>query len=144
MSPMQLPARSQTRSYPLAWGDALIDTVITTYVPNNSNLLLTDSSYCRPWNFPAPLSDTVANQDELTYVFIPPSTALIPKGGCYLNEGDFRQPDWQHTFYGANYDRLLAIKAAYDPNHTFYATTAVGSDFWSLEPEGRLCGKKNE
>ncbi|TKA61915.1 hypothetical protein B0A55_11313, partial [Friedmanniomyces simplex] len=43
------------------WRTALIDTVITT-----------------PWNFTAPLSDMVANQDLMTDVLIPKLAALTP------------------------------------------------------------------
>ncbi len=53
--------------------------------------------------------------------------------------GDPYQPNWQETFYGVNYPRLLAIKDKYDPNDIFYATTAVGSDGWEAEIGGRLC-----
>lgn len=54
-------------------------------------------------------------------------------------EADPNQPDWKKAFYGANYDRLLAIKEKYDPHHLFYGTTAVGSDFYSIDEAGRLC-----
>ena len=81
----------------------------------------------------------VENQYKMTDDFIPRLAALTPGGGCYLSEGDFRQPNWQQVFYGANYDRLLSIKQTYDPDHLFYATTAVGSDYWTVEPDGRLC-----
>ena len=56
--------------------------------------------------------------------------------GC---KGDPYQPNWQETFYGANYKRLRSIKAKYDPHDIFYATTAVGSDDWEIEGPGRLC-----
>ncbi|KAL9133526.1 MAG: hypothetical protein Q9175_005292 [Cornicularia normoerica] len=52
---------------------------------------------------------------------------------------DAYQPNWQETFYGVNYPRLRSIKAKYDPNDIFYATTAVGSDGWEIESPGRLC-----
>jgi len=104
------------------WRDNLIDTVITT-----------------PWDFNAPWEDMLANQDLMTDVLIPSLAELTPNGSCYLNEGDFRQPDWKQVFYGANYDRLEEIKDKYDPNHLFYAVTAVGSDYWEPQEDGRLC-----
>jgi len=105
------------------WRTALIDTVITT-----------------PWNFTAPWEEMVANQDLMTDVLIPKLAELTPNGSCYLNEGDFRQPDWQSVFYGSDYSKLEAIKEKYDPNRVFWATTAVGSEYWVLRPEdGRLC-----
>lgn len=81
----------------------------------------------------------VANQALMTDLLIPKLAALTPNGSCYLNEGDFQQPDFQSIFYGSNYDQLLAIKDKYDPNHMFYATTAVGSEYWEVQADKRLC-----
>lgn len=65
--------------------------------------------------------------------------ALTPGGGAYLNEADFRQPDFQEVFYGGNYGALETVKNKYDPHDLFYATTAVGSEKWISHPDGRLC-----
>ena len=81
----------------------------------------------------------IADQDKLTTQFIPRLAALTPGGGAYLSEGDYRQPNFQEVFYGSNYGRLLSIKNKYDPNYIFYAVTAVGSEYWSSDDEGRLC-----
>jgi len=91
------------------------------------------------YNYTAPLSDAVAQQDLMTDVFIPSLTALTPDGGAYMNEGDFRQPGFQDVFYGSNYAELVQIKNKYDPYHVFYAVTAVGSDYWVEAADGRLC-----
>lgn len=58
-----------------------------------------------------------------------------------MNEANWQQPDWQHLFYGENYEKLLSIKDKYDPQQLFYAHTAVGSDRWFQDHEkgGRLC-----
>ncbi|EMC98973.1 hypothetical protein BAUCODRAFT_65846 [Baudoinia panamericana UAMH 10762] len=106
------------------WRTALIDTVLTT-----------------PWDFTAPWTQMLANQQLMTDVLVPKLAALTPNGSCYLNEGDFRQPDFQDVFYGSNYPKLLAIKNRYDPKHMFYATTAVGSEYWTPQANGtgRLC-----
>lgn len=81
----------------------------------------------------------LALQRKMTDVYIPSLKALSPGSGAYLNEADFLEPDWQQSFYGANYERLKAIKRKYDPNSIFYATTAVGSDEWKVDGGGRLC-----
>lgn len=104
------------------WRNTLIDTVITT-----------------PWNFTAPWEDMVAQQDLMTDVLMPKFAELTPNGSAYLNEADFKQPDWKDVFYGANYVKLEEIKNKYDPNHLFYAVTAVGSDYWEPQEDGRLC-----
>ncbi|KAF2473186.1 FAD/FMN-containing isoamyl alcohol oxidase-like protein MreA [Lindgomyces ingoldianus] len=69
-----------------------------------------------------------------------------PGAGAYMNEADTEEPDFQQSFYGYNYDRLLRIKRKVDPWGVFYAVTAVGSDEWIVEgtqglptQQGRLC-----
>jgi FAD/FMN-containing dehydrogenase len=88
-------------------------------------------------------NETVADlngvSERLTYVYLPQIEKLMPGSGAYLNEANFRQPDWKEDFYGANYDKLKAIKKEYDPQDLFYATTAVGSDAWTVASDGRLC-----
>jgi Berberine and berberine like/Alcohol dehydrogenase GroES-like domain len=41
--------------------------------------------------------------------------AVTPDAGSYVNETDYYEPDWQRSFWGDNYPRLLEIKHAYDP-----------------------------
>jgi len=41
--------------------------------------------------------------------------AALPDSGAYFNEADYLEPQWQETFWGANYQRLQSVKAAYDP-----------------------------
>ncbi|XXG95857.1 hypothetical protein Hte_002128 [Hypoxylon texense] len=87
-------------------------------------------------------SDFEANiplQHKITDTIMPRLEALTPGGGSYLNEGDFRDPDWKDHFYGVNYAKLLSIKDKYDPHGLFYGLTAVGSDRWTAQPDGRLC-----
>ena len=79
------------------------------------------------------------SQRKMTDDFIPQLVALTPNGACYLNEGDFLQPDFENVFYGENYNRLVSIKDRHDPNHMFWATTAVGSPYWVAQADGRLC-----
>lgn len=69
-----------------------------------------------------------------------------PGSGAYMNEADVEKPNFQQSFYGSNYERLLAIKERVDPWGAFYAVTAVGSDKWVMEgtnglptQQGRLC-----
>jgi len=56
-----------------------------------------------------------------------------------MNEANHLSENWKEGFYGANYDRLLAVKKIYDPESLLYARTAVGSDEWSEDADGRLC-----
>ena len=81
----------------------------------------------------------LANQQLMTNELIPQLEALTPGGGAYLSEADFQQPNWQQTLYGDNYGQLKAIKDKYDPTHMFYALTGVGSEYWDVVEDGRLC-----
>lgn len=39
--------------------------------------------------------------------------------GVYVNYVQAELPDWQHAYYGENYDKLRQIKLEYDPKHLF-------------------------
>ncbi|KAL4914775.1 hypothetical protein BDW62DRAFT_204282 [Aspergillus aurantiobrunneus] len=76
----------------------------------------------------------------LVDTLIPELEKVTPGAGTYLNEIDAQwKGDWITELYGKNYPRLLQIKNKYDPGHTFYARTAVGSDSWFTDGSGRLC-----
>ncbi|EKD12923.1 FAD binding domain protein [Drepanopeziza brunnea f. sp. 'multigermtubi' MB_m1] len=96
------------------------------------------------WDWTIPSSTMVAREAELTARVVPALEAVTPGSGTYLNEANFLQPHWQREFYGANYPRLLDVKRRLDPEGVFYARTAVGSEAWDADREGRLCrpGKK--
>jgi hypothetical protein len=57
---------------------------------------------------------------------VQPFKALTPGGGSYLNEGDWLEENWQQTFFGDNYDRLLDVKRRYDPTGLFNCWKCVG------------------
>ena len=54
--------------------------------------------------------------------------AAAPQAGSYVNETDYHEPDWQRSFWGDNYPRLLEIKHAYDPGNLFRVHHGVGSE----------------
>jgi FAD/FMN-containing dehydrogenase len=54
--------------------------------------------------------------------------AAAPDAGSYVNETDYHQPDWQRSFWGGNYSRLLEVKRAYDPGNLFRVHHGVGSE----------------
>ncbi|KAL1948488.1 hypothetical protein VTO73DRAFT_12563 [Trametes versicolor] len=42
---------------------------------------------------------------------------IAPNSGVYRNEASVFEPDYAEAFWGPNYERLLAIKRKYDPDH---------------------------
>jgi hypothetical protein len=77
------------------------------------------------WTSNTPL-DVRAQVQNTISAAIQPFKALTPGGGCYMNEGDWMEENWQQTFFGANYDRLLEVKRKWDPTGLFNCWKCVG------------------
>ncbi|KPM42244.1 hypothetical protein AK830_g4350 [Neonectria ditissima] len=92
-----------------------------------------------PWDFNAPWEDMLATQQRITHGIQPVIEAATPGAGAYMNEANFQQPNWQETFFGDNYRKLLKVKKKYDPEGLLYATAAVGSEAWTVDGNGRMC-----
>ena len=116
------PAGGLKNSVLPAWRDTTVHLQLTT-----------------PWSETAPWSDMVAAQMVMTNEFVPQLTAITPNSGAYMNEADFRQPNWQQTFFGANYPALLAVKQKWDPFSVLYGLSLVGSEAWTVGTDGRMC-----
>ncbi|EEQ31308.1 hypothetical protein McanMca71_004577 [Microsporum canis] len=95
-------------------------------------ILLTSFSHA-DWNV------AQANQRAMTEQIVPIIKKITPGGSCYLNEGDVNEPDWQQTFYGASYEKLLGIKQKYDSSSLLWGRTAVGSEAWTETDDKHLC-----
>ncbi|KAH8820658.1 hypothetical protein F5884DRAFT_57366 [Xylogone sp. PMI_703] len=117
---------------------AITDNVDNSLLPAWRNTLV-HATLSTPWNFTAPWSDMIALQDLMTDSIIPQLEAITPGSGAYMNEADFRQPNFQEVFFGGNYDKLLQIKNKWDPENFFYAIDSVGSTYWSVANDGRMC-----
>lgn len=63
---------------------------------------------------------------------------LTPGSGCYLNEADVNEPNWQDAFFGENYTKLKMIKGRVDPEGLFTCTNCVGSEEWTVNDQ-RIC-----
>jgi len=59
---------------------------------------------------------------------------LVPMAGSYVAESDYFEAEWQRSFWGQNYQRLLAVKERYDPEGLFFVRHGVGAERWS--PDG--------
>ncbi|KAJ9646746.1 hypothetical protein H2204_000438 [Knufia peltigerae] len=57
---------------------------------------------------------------------VEPLKRLTPGGGCYLNECSYLEPEWQSTYFGANYPELVRVKDKYDPTHFFDCWKCIG------------------
>lgn len=44
-------------------------------------------------------------------------STVLPSQASYTNKADFGEPNWENTFYGDNYGRLLSINQTYDPKN---------------------------
>jgi hypothetical protein len=58
---------------------------------------------------------------------------LVPDSGSYVAESNFFEPNWQRSYWGANYARLLEVKRRYDPGGLFFVHHGVGSESWSAD-----------
>ena len=56
---------------------------------------------------------------------------VAPLAGSYVAESSFFERQWQQSYWGAHYPRLLAVKQAYDPDGLFFVRHGVGSEGWS-------------
>lgn len=88
------------------------------------------------WNGTEPAE--LARQSETTLRFQAALKSLNPAGGTYANEANPFYPDWQHAFWGSNYERLFQIKKKVDPFGVFYCRTCVGSELFE-DKGGVLC-----
>ncbi|MDQ3744861.1 MAG: FAD-binding protein, partial [Acidobacteriota bacterium] len=57
--------------------------------------------------------------------------AVAASGGAYVSESNYFERDWQHSYWGSNYGRLLQVKKRYDPTGLFFVHNGVGSEGWS-------------
>jgi len=56
---------------------------------------------------------------------------IAPECGSYVAESDYFESNWQQSYWGPNYPRLLVIKQKYDPDGLFFVRHGVGTETWS-------------
>ena len=66
---------------------------------------------------------------------------VAPEPASYVSESNFFEKGWQHSYWGANYPRLQAVKAKYDPTGLFFVHNGVGSEEWSADGFTRLASR---
>ncbi len=78
------------------------------------------------------LDETAARKDARAIDAAASELARIaPDAGSYVSESNYFNPRWQAAYWGANYPRLQAVKAKYDPDGLFFLHHGVGSEGWS-------------
>lgn len=65
-----------------------------------------------------------------------------PDGATYVNEGDLNEPNWQDSYWGEKYPRLLQIRKKWDPNGILYTKATPGTEDWEVLDYGRKLCKK--
>ena len=63
---------------------------------------------------------------------------VVPNAGSYVSESNYFKRNWQRSFWGENYPRLLAVKQKYDPEGLFFVHHGVGSESWSADGFTRI------
>ncbi|KAJ7577455.1 FAD-binding domain-containing protein [Mycena floridula] len=85
------------------------------------------------WNFDTSVADISTKYSELTAA-ADILRAMTPGSGGYINEADVYEPDFEASFWGDNYPRLLQIKNKYDPEHLLDVWHGVG---WKGKQDSR-------
>lgn len=101
------------------------------------------------WPIYASTDEQMAVRQNFTFKHMQRWRDASPGAGSYLSESDRLEPNFQWSFYGSHYPRLLELKKQLDPKNVFWASTAVGSEFFQVESvdglpneNGPLCKKE--
>ena len=93
----------------------------TAFVHRNALFL---AQYTVTWNTGAATADIDQRAAWQRQFYA--SMRSYASGQAYQNYVDPSLANWQQAYYGANYDRLTQIKAAYDPGHLFQFPQVIG------------------
>jgi FAD/FMN-containing dehydrogenase len=86
---------------------------------------LCSAQYSGQYDVAAPADHLTANRAWLQTMW----AALRPaaSGAAYQNYIDPTLADWRSAYYGANYERLVAVQRKYDPHRLFHFPQAIGA-----------------
>jgi FAD/FMN-containing dehydrogenase len=86
----------------------------TPFVHRGDDAFFTVSALWEPEDAPDLIAANLAWLEEF-------DAAMRPylSGGAYQNFPDRGLADWQRAYYGANLERLMAVKRAWDPDNLF-------------------------
>ncbi|PGH10691.1 hypothetical protein AJ80_07447 [Polytolypa hystricis UAMH7299] len=80
------------------------------------------------WKDDAPLDVKRRMKQDLVRISERLGELVGEDGGTYVNEANPYEPDWENTFWGSKYKRLLRIKRRIDPTNLFICNRCVGTD----------------
>jgi hypothetical protein len=107
-TPLSTPDLNRTTSAHPAWRDALWHVI-----------------FIAEWR--EPLDPDVQKNVTMGFLdMLEPLKTLSPGGGAYFNEASYEEVEWEQTFFGDNYPKLLKVKERYDPEHVFDCWKCVG------------------
>ncbi|KAI5122091.1 hypothetical protein M0805_002213 [Coniferiporia weirii] len=109
---------------PLFFGANGGNTTGTSVTPawRNSMWHVTTSTF---WNFNTTFEESVQIFKNLT-TNMDVVRNITPNSGAYQNEADVYEPNFEESFWGSNYNKLLSIKNKYDPDHILDCWQCVG------------------
>lgn len=84
------------------------------------------------WDITSPEAAQKIASDQVTFDWGKKLQDVSPGAGAYISESDYIEPNFQQSFFGSKYAKLLQIKQKYDQNDVFYAHEAVGSENWKM------------
>jgi hypothetical protein len=90
------------------------------------------------WPIYASMEEQMHVRRNFTFKHMQRWRDISPGAGSYLSESDRLEPNFQWSFCGSYYPRLLELKRKFDPKNVFWASTAVGSEFFQVESVDRL------
>ncbi|PVH96951.1 hypothetical protein DM02DRAFT_598423 [Periconia macrospinosa] len=100
----------------------------------------------RSWDTKSSVAEILAVRKTFTTSAMQKWRDITTGSGSYLNEADRMEPNWQQSFFGDKYTRLLEIKKDRDPKNVFWAVNSVGSEGWAVQSvdglpneNGKLC-----
>jgi FAD/FMN-containing dehydrogenase len=108
--------RNKVGLYPFGGSIASVDPAATAFVHRRA---LFNLQYMAYWDTPADGQTNGTWVRDLRTAMSPYTT------GTYVNFVDADLTDWATAYYGANLDRLVAVKAAVDPDDVFHGPQSI-------------------
>lgn len=92
------------------------------------------------WN--SSYDDRLRAMADLTELDVLAGEVIGPGSGAYMHEANPFTPEWQDSFWGSNYARLLRIKNKYDPDRLLRCWKCVGFRDSDVESDSFKCQRR--